>query len=95
MVKSTISSPFTSSNGIVPELPQTATTVTLDHDHSHTDDISLVELDPKKQQLEHLGPSLSELQDADPFLVFLCYRGFNHISGKVQNGKAVKGPTAV
>ena len=52
-------------------------------------DINLVELDPTKRQHEHVDPSLSELRDIDPSLVFLCYRGFNHISCRIQTGKAV------
>lgn len=50
-------------------------------------DVSLVELDPTTQQLECHDPPISELQDVDPSLVFLCYRGFNHISRKVQTGR--------
>ena len=52
-------------------------------------DISLIEVGQRKQQVEDLSPSLSELQDVDPSLVFLCYRGFNHVSGKLQTGKTV------
>ena len=63
------------------------------HDHDDDDDelqmdTDLIELDPKKQQLEQPGPMLEQLQDTDPFLVYLCYRGFNHISGKIQSGRA-------
>ena len=54
----------------------------------YTDDNDFVELDPKKQQQQDLGPSLCELQGVDSSLVYLCYRGFNHISGRVQNGTA-------
>ena len=50
-------------------------------------DTDLVELDPMKQQQEELGPSLSQLQQADSSLVFLCHRGFNHITDKLQSGK--------
>ena len=59
--------------------------------NTESDEDSLVELDPTKQiqgDVE-LNPSLSELQQVDPSLVFLCYRGFNHISGKLQTGRAV------
>ena len=92
VVKSTISDSISPKN-VVPGLPQLPKETTTDHDHQlavDTDDINLVELDPKKQQLEDLGPSLLELKDVDPSLVFLCYRGFNHISGKVQNGRTAK-----
>ena len=50
-------------------------------------DTDLVELDPMEQQQEELGPSLSQLQQADTSLVFLCHRGFNHITDKLQSGK--------
>ena len=93
VVKRTIINPCTctgiSSNVMVPEPPQLTQTKSNDADclAADGDDRNLVELDPMKQHLDILGPSLSELQDIDPFLIFLCYRGFNHISGKVQNGK--------
>jgi hypothetical protein len=51
------------------------------------DDTDLVELDPMNQQQEELGPSLSQLQQVDSSLVFLCHRGFNHITDKLQTGK--------
>lgn len=83
IVKSTVINPFSgiSSSSVVPSLHQT-TDLAMD-----VDEINLVELDPRKWHLEDIGPSLSELKDIDPFLVFLCYRGFNHISGKVQTGR--------
>ena len=71
-------------SSMVPPLPTTTTAL-----HQPIMDTDLVELDPVKQQQEDLGPSLSELQQVDPSLVFLCYRGFNHITGKLQNGKAM------
>ena len=95
VVKSTIVNPFCgfSSNQLVPELPlftQASKSQDLDHLDREDDDSNLVEIDPTKQEFEHLSPPLSELLDIDPFLVYLCYRGFNHISGKVQNGKPLK-----
>ena len=86
VVRSTVINPLSgsSSNSIVPDLPESRQ----DDGDEDTDNISLIELDPKKQQLEELGPSLKKLRDTDPFLVFLCYRGFNHISGKIQGGRA-------
>ena len=90
-MRSTIINPLTRSltSGVVPELSETMT----QHDDDDDDgellmDTDLIELDPKKQQLEQPGPMLEQLQDADPFLVYLCYRGFNHISGKIQSGRA-------
>ena len=67
---------------MVPRLPITTTAVCKPV-------IDLVELDPLKQKQEDQGPSLSQLQQVDPSLVFLCYRGFNHISDKLQSGKAI------
>ena len=83
-MRSTVISPLSGrlSCGIVPGLSESI------DDGEHRMDTDLIELDPKKQQLEELGPSLEELRDTDPFLVFLCYRGFNHISGKIQSGRA-------
>ena len=78
------------SNVIVPKAA-----MNLDHDCSGNItvaddcDINLVELNPTKRQHEHVDPSLSELRNIDPSLVFLCYRGFNHISCRIQTGKAV------
>ena len=51
-----------------------------------TESHSLVTLDPKQQEKKTLDHSLKKLRDTDPFLVFLCYRGFNHIAGKIQSG---------
>lgn len=94
MVRSTILNPFrsTASGSLVPELPQPQPVVSDDFKSMDMkeDDFNLVELDPLKQQEEELGPSLQELQTIDPFLVYLCYRGFNHISGKVHGGKHMK-----
>lgn len=83
MVKSTVVNPLggISSSNVVPQLTKKIDVAVDD------DDFNLVELDPKKQYQEDIQPSLSELKNIDPFLVFLCYRGFNHISGKVQNGR--------
>ena len=87
--------PYTPSNKVVPYPPSCVpTNATKLNPRRHlawdTDDIDIVELDPKKlQQREDLGPSLFELRDVDPSLVFLCYRGFNHIFGKLQTGKAM------
>lgn len=72
------------SQDMVPPLPATTTTALCKPVMVDTD---LVELDPKKQQQEELGPSLSQLQQADSALVFLCHRGFNHITDKLQSGK--------
>ena len=88
IVRSTIINPLNScsSQGIVPDLsPQDDDEPLVD-----MDGVSLVELDPKKQEQEDLGPSLLKLRDTDPFLVFLCYRGYNHISGKIQSARAMK-----
>lgn len=85
VMRSTVINPLSgsSSDSIVPGLPESQ-----QGDDEDMDDINLIELDPKKQQMEELGPSLKKLQDTDPFLVFLCYRGFNHMSGKIQGGRA-------
>lgn len=87
VVRSTIINPLSESltNGVVPELSET---ITQDDDDELQMDRDLIELDLKKQQLEEPGPKLEQLQDTDPFLVYLCYRGFNHISGKIQSGRA-------
>ena len=87
IVRSTVISPLSGrlSCGVVPGLSES---ISRDDGGEHQMDTDLIELDPKKQQLEELGPSLEELRDTDPFLVFLCYRGFNHISGKIQSGRA-------
>ena len=82
MLRSTFSKPL---NDVL--CPPRKTTLTKLDDASM--DNSFVELDTKKQQHEDLAPSLSELQDVDPSLVFLCYKGFNHVSGKIQTGKAI------
>lgn len=98
MVKSARFSGSFACNNIVPCLPShnhissNVTKPSLNNQLAlDTDNHNLVELDPKRQQQEDLGPSLCELQGVDPSLVFLCYRGFNHISGKVQNGTAMLG----
>ena len=79
-----------SSNSIIPKFANKTVKPECDHQlDSNDDSFSLVELDPKKQKVEDLSPSLSELQDVDPSLVFLCYRGFNHVSGKLQTGKTL------
>ena len=70
---------------MVPVLPPTTA---LQQPIIESEDTDLVELDHNmKQQQEELGPSLSELQQVDPALVFLCYRGFNHITDRLQSGK--------
>ena len=81
MVKSTISDPFNcaAAGCVVPETSNVA--------KNSASDNNLIELDPEKQNREDTGPSLSKLQHTDPFLVFLCYRGYNHVSGRVQNGR--------
>ena len=86
IVRSTVINPLSGSlsSGIVPDHSGSV----LQDDDDLQMDADLIELDPKKQQLEEIGPSLEKLQDTDPFLVFLCYRGFNHISGKIQSGRA-------
>ena len=87
IIKSTTvkSSMWTCSDSVVrPRKPVKHTTGTVEFS-----DISLIEVGQRKQQVEDLSPSLSELQDVDPSLVFLCYRGFNHVSGKLQTGKTV------
>ena len=85
-MRSTVINPLSGSlsSGIVPDLSGSV----LQDDDDLQMDTDLIEFDPKKQQLEEIGPSLEKLRDADPFLVFLCYRGFNHISGKLQSGRA-------
>ena len=88
VVKSTVINPFSgiSSSSVVPQL---AKKNDCDYVAVDDDDFNLVELDPNKQYQEppDVEPSLSELKNIDPFLVFLCYRGFNHISGRVHNGR--------
>ena len=92
IVKSTVCDPFNSdshsADGVVPKLLQSSCSITPQSDAVDAV-INLIELDPIKQK-EDLGPSLSELQRTDPFLVFLCYRGYNHISGRVQNGRQTR-----
>ena len=86
VVRSTVINPLSGSlsSGTVPGLSESV----LQDDDDLQMDTDLIELDPKKQQLEAISPSLENLRDTDPFLVFLCYRGFNHISGKIQSGRA-------
>ena len=75
---------------MVPPLPTTASILCHNHQSPIMNDMDLVEVDPVKQHQEHpVGPSLSELQQIDSSLVFLCYRGFNHIAGKLQSGKTM------
>ncbi len=85
-MRSTVVNPLSESltSGIVPDLSES---IPQDDDEPQMD-TDLIEFDPKKQLLEEPGPSLEKLQDTDPFLVYLCYRGFNHISGKIQSGRA-------
>jgi hypothetical protein len=87
VVRSTVINPLSEflTSAIVPGLSES---IPQDDDDEPQMDTDLIEFDPKKQLLEEPGPSLEKLQDTDPFLVYLCYRGFNHISGKIQSGRA-------
>lgn len=79
-----------SSKSIVPDLPlKPNCDHSLSVDDDDDDDTNLVELDPDKQQVEDMGPSLADLKTVNPSLVFLCYRGFDHISGTLQTRKPV------
>ena len=94
MVKSTVSDPFNcpAASCVVPKLPETSCNdvTNLKAGSVPDSDINLVELDPERRNRDDIGPSLSELQDTDPFLVFLCYRGYDHVNGRVQNGRPMK-----
>lgn len=66
----------------IPELPSRShktpyvghTTPTVDHvSMSHDDHMSYVDL----------GPTMDELIFTDPSLIFLCHRGYNHITGRL------------